>query len=91
VNAVTKYHRGHGCLSVLCVLLGRGLCDELITRPEEPTDYDASLCVIKKPREQGGHSLRWAAELQTKCWRMILLISKGVIFNSNIKIGTKNS
>jgi len=24
---------GHGCLSV--VLLGRGLCDELITRPEE--------------------------------------------------------
>ena len=24
----------------------RGLCDELITRPEEPTDCDASLCVI---------------------------------------------
>jgi len=29
-------HRGHGCLLwVLCVLSGRGLCDELITRPEE--------------------------------------------------------
>ena len=30
-------HRGHGCLSAVsfCVLLGRGLCDELITRPEE--------------------------------------------------------
>ena len=27
-------HRGHGCFSV-CVLPGRGLCDRLITRPEE--------------------------------------------------------
>ena len=27
---------GHGCLSrVCCVLSGRGLCDEIITRPEE--------------------------------------------------------
>ena len=29
-----------------CVLSGRGLCDELITRPEESTDCVASLCVI---------------------------------------------
>ena len=29
-----------------CVLSGRGLCDELITRPESPTDCGASLCVI---------------------------------------------
>ena len=32
-------HRGHGCLPVCCeccVLSGRGLCVELITRPEEP-------------------------------------------------------
>jgi len=29
-------HWGHGCLYVVCcVLSGRGLCDELITRPEE--------------------------------------------------------
>jgi hypothetical protein len=29
-------HQGHGCLSaVCCVLSGRGLCDELIIRPEE--------------------------------------------------------
>jgi len=29
-------HRGHGCLSVVSVVLSdRGLCDELITRPEE--------------------------------------------------------
>jgi hypothetical protein len=27
-----------------------------------PTDCGASLCVIKKPRGRGGHSLRWAAE-----------------------------
>jgi hypothetical protein len=27
-----------------------------------PTDFGASLCVIKKPRERGGHSPRWAAE-----------------------------
>jgi hypothetical protein len=26
-----------------------------------PTDCGASLCVIKKPRERGGHSPRWAA------------------------------
>jgi len=30
-------HRGHGCFVCCecCVLLGRGLCDELIIRPEE--------------------------------------------------------
>jgi hypothetical protein len=27
-----------------------------------PTDCGASLCVIKKPRERGGHSPRWARE-----------------------------
>jgi hypothetical protein len=27
-------------------LSGRGLCDEVITRPESPTDCDVSLCVI---------------------------------------------
>jgi hypothetical protein len=38
---------------MLCVLSDRGLCDELITRPEGPTDCGASLCVIKKPRNTG--------------------------------------
>jgi hypothetical protein len=33
------------------VLSGRGLCDGLITRPE---DFGVSFCVIKKPRERGG-------------------------------------
>jgi len=35
---VFESHRGHGCSSVLCVccvLSGRGVCDGLITRPEE--------------------------------------------------------
>jgi hypothetical protein len=41
---------------LLCVLLGRGLCDELITRPEEPKDCGVSLCVITKPREQAGRT-----------------------------------
>jgi hypothetical protein len=47
---------------VCCVLSGRGLCDELITHPEDPTDYGASLCMITKPRERGGQNPRWAAE-----------------------------
>jgi hypothetical protein len=41
---------------VCCVLSGRGLCDGLITRPEDPTDCDASLFVMKKHRGGGCHS-----------------------------------
>jgi len=37
-----------------CLLSGRDLCDELISRPEEPTDCGASLIVIYKPHECGG-------------------------------------
>jgi hypothetical protein len=46
---------------VCCVFLGRGLCDELITRRGEPYRIGATLCVITEPREWGGHSPRWAA------------------------------
>jgi hypothetical protein len=46
---------------LLCVLSGRSLCDELITRPEESLPTVARRCVIKKPRGQVGHSPRWAA------------------------------
>jgi hypothetical protein len=45
-----------------CVLSGRGLCDELITRPKESYRCGASLCVIKKPRGRGDQSPRLAAE-----------------------------
>jgi hypothetical protein len=31
-----------------------------------PTDYGASLCVITKPRERGGHSPRWDVEAEKK-------------------------
>jgi hypothetical protein len=35
---------------VCCVLSGRGLCDKLYhSSKRNPTDCDASLCVIKKP------------------------------------------
>jgi hypothetical protein len=48
-----------------CVLSGRGLCDELITRPDESYRlWRVVVCEITKPRERGGHSLRWAAELE---------------------------
>ena len=39
-----------------CVLSGTGLCNGLITRPEGPTDFGASLCVIKKPHTREGYS-----------------------------------
>jgi hypothetical protein len=47
---------------VRCVLSGRGLCDELITCPQESYRLWRVLCVITKPRDRGGHSPRWAAE-----------------------------
>ena len=34
-----------------CVLSVRGLCDELITRPEESYNCGVSLCVIQKPQK----------------------------------------
>jgi hypothetical protein len=37
------------CLYSVLSCAGRGLCDELITRPEE--SYPVSVCVIKKPRK----------------------------------------
>jgi hypothetical protein len=63
------------CLSVVCYMLsGRGLCDELITRPEQ-SDYGASLCVIKKPRVGGGHSPWWDA-VPEKIIIIIIIICK---------------
>jgi len=47
------------CLFECCVLSGRGLCDGLITRPEE--SY-RGWCVVVcdcKPHESGGYSPRW--------------------------------
>jgi hypothetical protein len=55
---------GHGYLSVVCVLWCQvevsATSWSLVQR--SPTYCGASLCVITKPRERGGHSPRWAAE-----------------------------
>jgi hypothetical protein len=46
-----------------CVLSGRGLCDELITRLEVSyRPWRVVVCLFKKPRERIGHSPRWTAE-----------------------------
>jgi len=46
------------CLYVVLSCVGRGLCDGLITRPEE--SYRVSNCVIKKPQKRGGQGPIWA-------------------------------
>jgi hypothetical protein len=52
---------------VYCVLSGRGLSDELITRLEESYRlWRVVVCVIKKPRGRGNHSPRWAAKPEKK-------------------------
>ena len=60
-------HRGTW-MFVCCecyVLSGRGLCDELITRPEESYRlWCVVVCVIKKPQKWGGHGPRWASAPQ---------------------------
>ena len=44
---------GHRCLFVVSVVCckGRGLCDGLITRPQESLPTVVCRCVIKKPHE----------------------------------------
>jgi hypothetical protein len=47
---------------VCCVLSGRGLCDELITRPRGVLPTVACRCVWSRNLVwRGGHSPRWAA------------------------------
>jgi hypothetical protein len=56
-----------------CVLSGRGLCDELITRPEESYRVWCVFCVIQKPQELGGvgpqrHKKKILAEKEIVAW-----------------------
>jgi hypothetical protein len=53
VEVQKKSCQWNGCLSVVSVLClsRRGLCDGLITRPEESTECGTSLCVISEPPE----------------------------------------
>jgi flagellar basal body-associated protein FliL len=39
-----------------------------------PIIHGTSLCAIKKPRERGGHSLRWAAEPEKILLLLIIII-----------------
>ena len=63
LNCGFESGRGHGCLSVVsvvcCQLEVSATSWSLVQR--SPTDCVASLCVIEKPREWGGHGPRWAA------------------------------
>ena len=49
-----------------CVLSGRGLCDELITRPEESYRLWCVVCDLEKPQEWGGYDPLWVAAPQKK-------------------------
>jgi hypothetical protein len=57
---------------VCCVLSGRGLCDELITRPEVSFRLWRVVVCDQEPRERGGHSPRSVAEPEREnslsCW-----------------------
>ena len=57
-----------------CVLSGRGLCDELITRPEE----SYRLCVVwyRKPQEWGGHDPHWIAAPQQEKKKYCTILQK---------------
>jgi hypothetical protein len=48
--------------NVYCVLSVEVSATSLSFFQRSPTDCGASFCVIKKPRDRGAHSLRWAAE-----------------------------
>jgi hypothetical protein len=65
----------------VCLLSVRGLCDELITRPEGPTDCGASH-VIKKPLELEGRSPRWAAVPEMMMMIMIMMMMITVIITT---------
>jgi hypothetical protein len=49
-----------------CVLSGRGLCDELITHPEEFYWLVRHCVWSRKPQEWGGHDPCWVAAPQKK-------------------------
>jgi hypothetical protein len=53
------------------VFSGRGLCDELITRPEESYRPWG----VKKSSGRGGHDPRWAAEPEKIIIIIIIIIN----------------
>jgi len=62
-----------------CVYSGRGLCYELITRPEESYwMWCVIVCDLEKTQEWGGHDPRWVAAPQHKkklwWWKLMLFL-----------------
>ena len=57
-----------------CVFSGRGLCDELITRPEESCRLWCVIVCDLEPHEWGGRSPRWTAASKKKKKRTSLYI-----------------
>jgi hypothetical protein len=84
-----EFHQRHECLSVVCcVLSGRVLCDELITRQRGVLPNVARRCVCsRKLVWRGGHSPRWDA-LPEKIINNLYLFSK--IFHTKSQIQTIN-
>jgi hypothetical protein len=77
----------HGCLSVVCavcVVRQRSLRRADHSSKGNPTDCGASLYVIKKPRERGGHRSLWAAEPEIII--IIIIIEFIIIINYCVEI-----
>jgi hypothetical protein len=80
---------------VCYVLSGRGLCDELITRPRTVLPTAARYCVWSRNLVwRGGHSLRWAAEPEKiinnmLCYIIYIHSSKSNLIICYIQFNTK--
>ena len=61
-------------ISVYCVLSGRGLCDALITRPEESYRLWCVVVCDLETSKRGGHGRRWAAASQGGERGLLILI-----------------
>ena len=60
-----------------CVLSGRGLCDGLITRPEESYRlWCVVVCDLEKPRGRGGHSPRLGCKRHKKNGACLIINKK---------------
>jgi hypothetical protein len=64
----SRWGSEYSSLEFVVCCVGRGLCDELITRPEEPYQVCVCVCVcvcvISQPRQWGGPVTSWAVAPQ---------------------------
>jgi hypothetical protein len=74
------------CLYVLLSCVGRGLCDGLITRPDE--SYRVSNCVWLRNLKGGGQGPIWAVEPLMDGWMdwenvLVITLTTGIMFLFN--------